>query len=135
MKTLQIIIIITIASLSLIFGCTTEITESSSKSTSTKTIVKIEVLNISGIPQSGITVDLCTEEISDTNPTNIAKSVITGSNGIAVFDLESYITTTPKTLYFGVFKPYGNGYILSGKCTVQYLKKNTEYKTNLILLK
>jgi hypothetical protein len=51
------------------------------------------------------------------------------------FYLESYITTTPKTLYFGVFKSYGNDYILSGKCKVEYLKKGTEYKTNLILLK
>ncbi len=121
-----------------LFACSsTEITETTTTTTtsSSKTLVKIEVVNTDGVIQKGISVDLCGTEITDTKPTTIIKTVVTGTDGIATFDLESYITTTPKTLYFGVFKSYGNDYILSGKCKVEYLKKGTEYKTNLTLLK
>ncbi|OQX75168.1 MAG: hypothetical protein B6D61_10985 [Bacteroidetes bacterium 4484_249] len=100
----------------------------------TKAVVQIIVENLSGVVQTKVNVDMFDKEISNYQTSTIIKSETTNSSGIATFDLESMVTNSPKTFYFGVFQQNGNSYELIGSKKVEGVKKGVEISTNLVLI-
>ena len=115
-----------------------EITETSEESissnTSSKTEVVINVIDIHNNPKSGYVVMMFVQKPSSTTtlPT-IIKQVNSNSEGIAKFDLDSYLTT-PKTLYFEAFTKDGNNYIWKSiSHPSKTISKGTKWTTSIIV--
>lgn len=135
--------ILTIATLLVIFiGCSrtdeSSSTESSSSSSSqtTNTTVKMNVVNAQSVPKSGITVMMFKTKVVTNAPLpNIEKQVVSDANGLANFDLESYITSNiPQTYYFEAFTKQGNNWVLVSTIHPEIqIKKGTQTTTSIIV--
>lgn len=92
----------------------TTVTGGNSSTSSTNTWVKITTSTTSGTAKSNYIVMMFAKPVSANSPLPpILKQVTTDANGLANFDLNSFITTSSsKTYYFEAFVQNGNGYDL-----------------------
>lgn len=131
-----------IAIASLVFSCRSESTEentssSSSSSTQTSTTsVRMSVINSQNVTQKDIVVMMFkTKPTSSTNLPNIEKQVISDTNGLANFDLSTYITSDiAVTYYFEAFKKEGNNYVWISKTHPEIaIKKGQQTTTSIVV--
>ncbi|MFX1627116.1 hypothetical protein JZ969_09535 [Riemerella anatipestifer] len=114
--------------------------ETSSSSTTkikTSTAVKINVINGNNEPQSGIVVMMFKSKVKADAPLpTVEKEVVSDINGVANFDLSSYIQEdTEQIYYFEAFRKQGDKYLLVSTTHPEFkIKKNT-IKTTAIIIK
>ena len=89
---------------------------SSSSTTNTQTTttsIKMNVVNAQNVPQSNVIVMMFKSKVtSSANLPAIEKQVTSDSNGLANFDLSTYITSDiPTTYYFEAFRQQGNNLV------------------------
>lgn len=139
MKKITLVIFVSLMSLNC--GRTDDSSSSSSSSSSTttqttKTSVKLNVINSQNIAQKDIVVMMFkTKVTSATNLPNIEKQVTSDVNGLADFDLTSYITSeTTQKYYFEAFKKNGNSLVWVSIIHPEIdIKKNTQITTSIIV--
>lgn len=123
------------------FSCSrTDESSSSSTSTSTQTTtstsVKMNVVNAQSVPQANVIVMMFkTKVTSSSNLPNIEKQVTSDSNGLANFDLSSYITSDiATTYYFEAFRQQGSNLVWVSTIHPEIqIKKNTQVTTSIIV--
>lgn len=131
------------ALLSLSINCSSSDDEVSTSETSTttttqstSTAVKMNVVNAQNVKQPNITVMMFkTKVTTTTNLPTIEKQVVSDSNGLANFDLSSYITSNiAQDYYFEAFKKEGNNYVMiSTTHPVISIKKNNQVTTSIVV--
>lgn len=131
-----------LAMATLLTSCRSDSAEESSSSTSetqtqtTQTAVKFTVLNSQNVLQKDIVIMMFKTKItSGNNLPNIEKQVVSDVNGLANFDLSTYITSNiPTKYYFEAFKKVGNNYTWVSKTHPEIdIKKNTQTTTSIII--
>ena len=135
-------LILIFATVILIAGCRSESSEETS-STETETTtqtsttaVKMNVVNSQNTPQKDIIVMMFkTKLTSASNLPPIEKQVTSDANGLANFDLSTYITSTiATTYYFEAFKKDGSNYAWVSKTHPEIsIKKNQQTTTSIVI--
>lgn len=134
--------IYTFALVSLLTSCRSESNEETNSTeieTSTQTsstLVKMNILNSQNIAQKDIIVMMFKTKVTSTsNLPNIEKQATSDSNGLAAFDLSTYITSNiATTYYFEAFKKDGNNYVWISKTHPEIsIKKNQQVTTSIVV--
>lgn len=112
----------------------TDSTSTTTTTTTTKTEVRMTVSDAQNNPKSGYTVMMFLEQpTASSNLPNIEMQVDSDSEGIATFDLGTYITS-PTLLYFEAFKKVGNDYEWKSIThPSKSIKKGTKWTTSIIV--
>lgn len=135
-------IILALALAVLFTGCRSESTEETSftseesNTQTSATTVKMNVLNLQNVPQKDIVVMMFKTKVTSENILpNIEKQVTSDANGLANFDLSTYITSNvATTYYFEAFKKEGNNYVWISKTHPEIsIKKNQVTTTSIII--
>lgn len=112
---------------------------SSSSTTNTQTTttsIKMNIVNAQNVPQSNVIVMMFKSKVtSSANLPAIEKQVTSDSNGLANFDLSTYITSDiPTTYYFEAFRQQGNNLVWVSTIHPEIsIKKNTQVTTSIIV--
>lgn len=114
----------------------TETTTSSSTTTTTTTSTEVimSVVDSEGNPKSGYSVLMFLEQPSETEtlPT-IEKEVISNSEGLSTFDLDTYIVSAT-TVYFEAFTKEGENYVWESIThPTKTISKGTKWTTSTIV--
>ena len=102
--------------------------------TTTKSEIKITVEDLYSNAQPNILVQMFDQEIELNQEITLILSATTNANGVATFNMTGIANDTPKTYYFGAFTMENGHQILKGSRKLENVKKNTEYKANLVLI-
>ena len=113
-------------------------TDSTTTSTTqtTQTSVKMNVVNSQNQKQPGIIVMMFKTKVTNSsNLPTIEKQVISDANGLANFDLSSYISSDiNQKYYFEAFKLQNNNYVWISTTHPEIdIKKNTQITTSIIV--
>ena len=113
-------------------------TDSTTTSTTqtTQTSVKMNVVNSQNQKQPGIIVMMFKTKVTNSsNLPTIEKQVISDANGLANFDLSSYISSDiNQKYYFEAFKLQNNNYVCISTTHPEIdIKKNTQITTSIIV--